>query len=76
MSDSDDFSDAGEEFPNEVNTVNNHVRRVNKNGVKVRGCDKDWVCTTFRYKKLRKVESKMFPDPRSELFAFTNFEMI
>ena len=39
MSDSDDFSDAGEEFPNEVNTVNNHVRRVNKNGVKVRGCE-------------------------------------
>ena len=43
MSDSDDFSDAREEFPNEVNTVNKHVRRVNKNGVKVRGCDKDWV---------------------------------
>ena len=43
MSDSDDFSDAGEEVPNEVNSVNNHVRRVNKNGVKVRGCDKDWV---------------------------------
>lgn len=43
MSDSDDFSDAGEEVPNEVNSVNNHVRRVNKNGVKVRGRDKDWV---------------------------------
>ena len=43
MSDSDDFSDAGEEVPNEVNTVNNHVRRLNKNGVKVRGPDKDWV---------------------------------
>ena len=43
MSDSDDFSDAGEEVPNEVNSVNNHVRRVKKNGVKVRGRDKDWV---------------------------------
>ena len=82
MSDSDDFSDAGEEVTNKVNTVNNHVRRVNKNGVKVRGPDKDWVevsrfpnAEEFEGSDIAKTLKKDFSRRKNREFDYADVQM-
>ena len=44
------------------------------NGWKILLLLKNGYCSTFRYKSCEGLSLK-FPDPKSELFAFTNIEM-